>query len=306
MNIEDGSPIWEYETVGYSDHGVFVSDETIYSPRSSGEMICIDPESGEELDRFFVRDGYFGSICISEDVMFFETGFSEEESTQLVCLDLKSQATLWDCEVKGAINDIVFDEDKVFLFGYANKDEDVQGWSLLCLQAEDGEEIWDIEGDDNPGSMAVEGGFIYLSSYGEEVEWHEAEKFCACIDCDSGSEIWSCGLGVSYRYGGGSFAVTGDAVYCHSSDGLYCIDSASGEFTWSDNMELIGNLAVGGDYIYLASENRITCMDKDNGEFMWEWEEAGLSDNIALSRGKLFVSASGEDGYDSHIFCIGE
>jgi outer membrane protein assembly factor BamB len=213
VNKEGGTCAWEFETDDPIVGGVVLGDAGLYVPSSDGYLYLVDPETGDEIERFLAGE-LWATPLLSDDAVYNTTMEGEVWK-----LDLDTLEPVWGGP---------FDAPAALLTAPSGDEGPATivaggiGNHLYGLEAETGDETWSFKGGNwFWGRPLVEENGIYATNLDGKIY---------ALDLVTGEEIWSFDTGEKIR---GAAAWTGDAVIVVNELGdAYSLDPETGQANW--------------------------------------------------------------------------
>jgi outer membrane protein assembly factor BamB len=272
-----------------------------------GSLYCVDLTKRDAQTRglawTFDDDGamkqVFCSPTVADGRVFIGEGFHIDQGCKLYCLDAKTGKKLWEflTESHTEATPVVVN-GKVY-FGAGDD-------GVYCLDARTGEKIWQFpEGERRKklhlhcdSSPAVVGRRVYIGG-GLDDEDGRGDPVIACLDADTGKEIWlrqtprlmirrgdSTGARLPLPawgspvvdagqvfYGVGNGRMTEDSRTFEPAGALLCVDAATGKDLWPPYQVGNGVLnrpALDRDRVYFGSRDGYCyCLDRRTGKLRW-------------------------------------
>ena len=282
---------------------------TLYIGTSSGKLLALDPDSGEERWSFAAEGGPLLAVAVSDGLVYFgagENGFYAIEagtgklawsfeadssvwsSSPLImngwiyfgsdrgtvyCLDQKTHEVVWKFKAAGGVlSQIAGDDERV----YVPTQND-----LYALDATNGTEVWKAFTSDKWNEPAVGEGVVYAG--------HGNQSFVA-LNAETGKEQWVFAAPSNQWSEWSAPVVTEAAIYVGYSDKtMYALDTATGKERWQFKTEdwattapilTDGVLYFGvGAHANQADEKEdrpFYALDANSGEELWSFNADGL------------------------------
>ncbi|HLJ92183.1 MAG TPA: PQQ-binding-like beta-propeller repeat protein [Gemmataceae bacterium] len=227
LDAASGRKLWDSETASHIESSPCVANGNVYFGAGADGIYCLDAKTAAPRWHFQENLHIDTSPKVVGNRLYAGSGVSRtQHTTEVFCLDADSGRVIWRHAAKLPVwGSPCVAGNRVF-FGLGNgrfdqSDEHPAG-ALLCVDAEDGKEIWCYDMDDAVlMAPAVEGGMVYFGS---------RDHHAYCLQRDTGQLQWKADLGspVVARLGVGK-----NRVYVVASAGLVCcLDSDSGEPAW--------------------------------------------------------------------------
>jgi len=168
--------------------------------------------------------------------------------------------------------------------------------SMLCLDAETGEEIW---------KLYFNSGMTSSPAVFDKKVYFGADKGVYCVNADDGDILW---IYETSDYNK-DMVVFSNKVYVQLNDGMYCLNATTGEKIWNDNESSGYSVPAVADgrvfvvaYIDMPEYNcGLLCLDAETGERIWICGYHGNAQAIpSVVNNKVFFK--GDAG--STIWCL--
>ena len=230
---------------------------TLYIGTSSGKLLALDPDSGEERWSFAVESGPILAVAMSEGLIYFgagdkgfyaveaETGklswsFEADSSVwsgsplimgervyfggdrgTVYCLDLQTHNVIWTFKgASGVLSQMAGDEQRLYVPTQAY---------LYALDATTGAEVWRAATQDKWNEPAVANGVVYAG---------RGNLQFAALDAETGTERWVFTAPMSQWSEWSAPVITEDSVYVGSSNNtMYSFNPATGDVQWQFKTE---------------------------------------------------------------------
>jgi outer membrane protein assembly factor BamB len=285
------------------------AEGTLYIGTSSGKLLALDPDSGEERWSFAAVGGPILAVAVSDGLAYFgagEKGFYAVEaptgklawsfetdgsvwsSSPLImdgrvyfgsdrgivyCLDLQTHEVVWTFKAAGGVlSQIAGDAERV----YVPTQND-----LYALEAATGSEVWKAFTSDKWNEPAVADGVVYAG--------HGNRSFVA-LDAATGKEQWVFTAPFNQWSEWSAPVVTEAAIYVgYSNKTMYALEPETGKERWQFKTEdwattapilTDGVLYFGvGAHANQADEKEdrpFYALDANSGEELWNFKADGL------------------------------
>jgi outer membrane protein assembly factor BamB len=158
------------------------------------------------------------------------------------------------------------------------------GWTG-CFDPHDGRELWRVQAEASAATPVVAGD--RLITYGDN---RKAGLRCFEMTADGAEELWVY-HGLQDR--GSSPAVVDEHVYVQGESRVACVELATGDAAWTDELDLSGpqytSLAVADGKVFYAYES-LNCWAADSSEFRLLYDGRFTRDGTLITRGALLQS----------------
>jgi outer membrane protein assembly factor BamB len=216
---------------------------------------------------------------------------------------LNEDSVVWEAQVGIGFSAVSVVNGKAYTAGNIDKKTDV----IYCLDAEDGEELWNFkypeplkanlyEGGPN-ATPTVHDGKVYMISKTGTVY---------CLDAESGKEVWKRSLSNEKPEWGyaGSPVIVGDKVVFNVGSAGIALNKDSGEVIWESGQDTSGYASAvafkyeGAKYIAMFGKDSLQIIDTSTGEVQtsYEWKTSynvNAADPVILGNEILITSGYG-------------
>ncbi|MDX1933652.1 MAG: PQQ-binding-like beta-propeller repeat protein [Capsulimonadales bacterium] len=283
-------PRWTFDVGGEVQGKIALSDNTLYVPTMSGDLVALRTDTGRERWRFRTGGPIFSTPLVTGNTVIFGS-----VDGSVYALDTATGKLRWRARTGGPV-----------FAGAA-----VAG-QVVCIASSDAK-IYGLDLRDGRILRTVPVGGLYQSQAATDGTrfflggWDNAFR---CLDAATGQEIWQQKFGRNargdllfyYAPAIGSPAVGDGRVYVTSNDGwLHAMDAASGNVLW----EVRGpSLGYGSPLLHqgriygpsLTPQGRVFCFDAGDGKKIWEQPTGSViyDSSCAFGGGNIYVG--GVDG----------
>jgi hypothetical protein len=245
---------------------------------------CIDAASGDDvweavLAGEFEDQHYQASVVVLDGVVL-------ATADRLYGVEAASGEILWESQPEQAILNhsspaIWSGPDGTFaIVNLAG------GWTG-CFDPHDGRELWRVQSEASVATPVVSGD--RLVTYGDN---RKAGLRCFEMTTAGARELWTF-HGLQDR--GGSPVVVDEHVYAQGEDRVACIDLATGDAEWTDQLDLSGpqytSLAVADGKVFYAYES-LNCWAADPKEFRLLYDGRFTREGVLITREALVESVA--------------
>ncbi|MFW5798338.1 MAG: PQQ-binding-like beta-propeller repeat protein [Planctomycetota bacterium] len=324
---------WQFRATGIVGESIMVANRAVYAPCADGRLYVLDAESGQELWRYDAGAPVH-ALTVADDLLVMGVGQGRE--CRLFALDPHTGEVRWDFHQGPAASPIV--EGERIYYGTprgsvycVNRESGRRIWvynkfdkpivspvaladgrlyfggpeetgSLNCLQADNGELVWDYHAKGpTPFAPTVVDDTAYIGS---------ASGRLAAVDIETGLERWSYEplLDDVHWSITTALAVTdGKVIFGCDNALLYAVDAERGTECWRAPLqgEARSSPVVVGKIVVVADLNgSLLAVDPSSGRPAWHWTvpprlgdltTAGSSPYPAA--GKLYIAGEGPNVY---------
>lgn len=247
-----------------------------------GDLLALDPESGEVAWRFHAGGTVYGQPAFDPRSGRIFFGATDK---RLYALDARG-LFLWSFATGDNVAGRPLVAGDTVIFG--GEDRSVHG-----LDAATGERRWSYNtGGPVASSAALAGGTAVIGSDDGAVYG---------LDPGTGERRWLHATGGPVEAAVTSDGSGGDTAYVASRDGnLYALDGATGEEAWRSNAGLALDTAptLGEDAVFVVNAaGRLLAFDRKSGAKLWETDDERYAGSPALAGGSLIVAGKNGDVY---------
>ena len=255
VDASTGKEIWSFPTTSHVESSSTVIDDKVIFGAGDDGVYCLDAETGSKLWQY-PSIHVDSSPAVYDNRVYFGSGYGRNS---VYCVDLDNGNEIWSADTRypawGA--PAVWDGKVYIGTGTGNfaVNSDEPSGSVLCLDIEAGETVWESEvGGTILGAIAIDDGRAYFGCRDSNVY---------CVNALSGEEIWT------FTTGGAvvsSPALAKGDIYFGSDNGkIYCLDAEDGIMKWEFdtsesgffNMDsrIIGSPAISNGKLFVGSMN---------------------------------------------------
>jgi outer membrane protein assembly factor BamB len=231
LDAATGHKLWHFETASHIESSPCVADGRVYFGAGSDGVYCLDALTGAERWHFQDNLHIDASPRVSGKRLYVGSGVSRtQKETRVFCLDADSGRVVWQHPAKLPVwGSPCVSGSRVF-FGLSNgrydKSADQPAGALLCVDAENGKEIWchDV-GDAVLMAPAADEESVYFGS---------RDNFCYSVRKDNGQLRWKTDVGSAVL----ARPIARDSgIYFVSSSGrVCCLEAHTGAPIWNFNV----------------------------------------------------------------------
>lgn len=221
-------------------------------------------------------DGVYDWMKFHNDIL--NTGFTDSDGPS-------SNTILWkNTGLSHPIGSPVVAYGRLYVGSYNDR--------FYCLNAYNGEVLWEYLTGGNPTTPAVWEGRVYFGSLDDKVY---------CFNALNGAKIWEYATGNDVM---GVPSVHEGKVFIGSNDDkLYCLNAVTGQLIWSytTDGDVRGCPAVYKDRVIVGScDGKVYCLDEDDGGFNWFFTTGDdVVSSPAGKDGKIYFGS-----YDGKFYCV--
>lgn len=241
--------------------------------------------------------GYIGAAAAVSDGRVFVSNWPDmtfKGELGLACLDVKDGKLLWLNHLggKGGASTPAISDGKVFVGSLTG--------DIYCLNAENGETVWNKTVDKNPkwwgvaSSPLVQDGQIYVMSF--------SDGAIHALSLE-GEELWNLTTGEVQPFS--SIASSGQRLYFPGGDpALYCVNASFGDLIWkaSADAKITATPTLWEDLAIIVTEKSIAAFNASSGEEVWKAKINGTMSSPAVAFGHVYVGS--DDGSKGHLRCF--
>lgn len=310
--------VWKFNPPdsGYILAGVAASDGCVFFGTEKGHLYCLSDQAGDDWSQFHLNPSHTGS-SVSKAPRTNQTAWITDDINALagssvtvagdkvfvncvdvlVCLDEFTGETLWNVSFEQN-SDVccswftpVYHDGKVFF----------TGMKTICLDAEDGREIWSFVPPSGrgavDGSPAIVDGKVVVS------DWDGHHYYC--LDEATGDELWNFTVDGSAQ---STPAIYGDKVVFGSWEwglggNIYCVCLDDGTEVWNITTENspCGSAAIEYGVVYMTTydfngDGDLLALALDDGSTIWREAISPTDSTPTLADGKVYV-CGGVEGF---------
>jgi len=287
LRLKDGGKIWSFQAGRRGDvveATPQIVDGAAVFGSSNGYLYSVDAITGKLRWKYRTDDKILGAANYAPAPDGKGTWIVVGSYDNLVhCVNGSTGKRVWKYETDNYVNGSPVIIDGKVMFGGCDG-------VLHIIKLSDGKKIKTIEiGDYIAGSAAVEGKFVYLGHYGNQV---------VCADVDSGSIVWT------YRERQfpyfSSPALFGDRLVIGGRDKrLHCLNRTDGKPLWEFRTrgKIDGSPVICDNKVVAGSEDgRLYMVGLNDGKERWSYKiGAPVMSSPTIYGGMVFVGA--DDGY---------
>lgn len=250
-----------------------------------GPLCCLNASTGELLwsNQLIINDdGWETSPVVIEGRIYV----SQHKTT--FCVDLYTGNILWKFTTNGYHYNVAYSEDCVYV-------------NTFCLNAENGEVIWNVPIGKVWGApsifedrhiMGTRDGLSCLNKTTGNIKWFDSEFF-------SLSFYSECAIAYDRIY------TTGGRIGSGVGSSVICFDLYSGELLWEQGpISILGfpHFSVADNKVYFNSGFGFFCLDAINGEILWSYGLPDVADfTSSIYDGMVYISPR-----DGNTYCFGD
>jgi eukaryotic-like serine/threonine-protein kinase len=302
-----GGVIWQRD---FDEDAYFpvYANGTLYIGTSSGKLLALDPDSGDERWSFAAESGPILAVAVSQGLIYFgagDTGFYAVEAETgtlswafeadssvwsgsplimaervyfgsdrgtVYCLDLETHNVIWTFRAaSGVLSQMAGDEQRVYVPTQAY---------LYALDATTGTEVWRAATQDKWNEPAVSKGVVYAG---------RGNLQFAALDAGTGQEHWVFTAPMSQWSEWSAPVITEDSVYVGDSNNtMYSLDRATGEIQWQFKTEdwattapiltdgvLYFGVGAHANLVEATEDRPFYALDAGTGEALWTFKADG-------------------------------
>ncbi len=265
-----------------TDSSPIIVNGKIYIGDKSGNMYCIDAESGKI---FWEKHLANGSAINSTPAWFAGNLYFGDKSGNFVCENADTGNLIWKFQAGGAIFSsplvVDYNDTKYVIFGSLDR-------TVYCLNGDTGKLEWEYTtGDSIFSSPVFFKNSVIIGSY---------DGFLYRFEIDTGKILWKVMLsntlnGVTDKIGASpSVDLETHTVFVGSYNHyLYALDANTGDIKWERDLgEVVYSTAdIVGNTIICGALDKVAALDKLSGKIKWTY----------ACNGNLFSSPTVESGY---------
>lgn len=230
LDTKSGNKLWEFVTSGHTESSPSIVDGNVYFGAGDDGIYCVDALTGEE--HWHLTGPHVDcKPAVVDGHVYAGSGYGKFE---VFCLDVRTGHAIWRKPVKWPFfGSPIADKERVY-FGIGNGNFMASAakpaGALLCLNPQNGEEIWRFQTPDaiHAKPVLTEGKVIFSCR----------DHNCYGLDAHSGELIWQRDLGspvlaepVLVRQKPNDQQ---DRLYLLASGGvLFCLNPADGSQQWN-------------------------------------------------------------------------
>jgi eukaryotic-like serine/threonine-protein kinase len=281
----------------------------LYLGTSSGKLLALDPDSGEERWSFAAEGGPLLAVAVTDGLVYFgagekgfyavdartgksawsfETDSSVWSSSPLImhgliyfgsdqgtvyCLDLQTHEVVWTFKgASGVLSQIAGDTERVYV---PTQNE------LYALDAATGSEVWKAFTSDKWNEPAVADGVVYAG---------RGDRSFVALNAETGKEGWVFTAPSNQWSEWSAPVVTDAAVYVGYSDKtMYALDTETGKERWQFQTEdwattapiltdgvLYFGVGAHANQADNEEDRPFYALDANTGEELWNFKADGL------------------------------
>jgi len=274
LDAETGVKQWNFNYTNLQTTPIIEDDNiymTIADPYTGyGKLLCLDSSNGAE--KWNNSMGYTNFSKLSAPAayngkVYYTLIHNYDYTVEINCVDAATGQKNWSSflttmELGFAVSSPVISEEKVFVMSLESYMSNDTAWSVLfCLDAENGDEIWEYampESEISISTPAVANDIVYFTY----VENYWAYGGMACINASNGGVIWDQRLyNDFFIFSSPSIAdeklyIGAMNVYEYASV-INCYDIYSGAPIWSYTIGDLGQVtsspAIADEKVFIAS-----------------------------------------------------
>ncbi len=250
--------------------------------KTEGNVYCLDAFSGALFWNSSLNEPVYSPMNFADGRIFFES-----TEGNLFCLDAANGNKLWNYSMIGKAG---WGQCPAVAHGYVYASSNDDSWmynnvpklgTVLCLDAKEGTEIWNLTLEDSVSSVAVAYGNVFFGS---------GDGNAYCLNASTGRKVWNyttwfndAGPSHNYHWGNtvGAPAIGYGYVFVGSSDhDLFCLDAFTGEKIWNLSIGASSSFApaVASGCVYVSSySGTIYCLNVSSGVEYWNYSAGSFS-----------------------------
>jgi outer membrane protein assembly factor BamB len=285
-----------------------VADNRIYVAAACGaadrygRVYCLNASTREVLWTFS-NDGAMKQVyctpCLADGRLYIGEGFHEDKNCNLYCLDAKTGKKLWEFATESHTEARPTVAHGRVYFGAGDD-------GVYCLDAVKGTKIWQLPGPQRRKKLhlhvdsrpAVVGKRVYVGG-GIDEDTGECDPAIACIDADTGKEIWVHATprwmvrrggppgevlplpawgapvvdGAQVFYGLGNGRITESSRTFEPIGALWCVDADTGKELWAYKVGdgVLNTPVVDRQRVYFGSrDGHCYALERKTGKLVWK------------------------------------
>jgi outer membrane protein assembly factor BamB len=292
LAADTGAKVWEFQdSDGQGMKGAYCTPTIAGGKVFVGEgfhedvecrMFCLDAATGKKLWEFPTASHTESKPFVLNDRVYFGAG-----DDGIFCVNVQDGKKVWQFQGLHVDANIVIVNNRLYVG--SGKGDRFNQTVLLCLNADNGKEIWRVPVDWSAFAPAtVADAHVYFGIGNGNIKESDSSPKGAllCLDAASGKRIWQADAQDCVLC---KPAFDLDSVYFTSRDGnCYCVNRSDGHVRWKKSLGapivtspwLVSDEAEFGTVrsVYVAaSDGRVACLDADNGRAFWSLALNGLA-----------------------------
>jgi outer membrane protein assembly factor BamB len=231
------------------------------------------------------------------------------------CLDSENGNLLWEHKTNGIVNSSpIISEGKLYfeteLFGLKEGTGNSISYGMLhCLNAENGEIIWEYKTSDVIGSSPL----IFNDKIYFGIHNANGEGGLFCLNAIKGEKVWV--KSIERGVYSSPIILNGKLYFVSDKPNtlFYCLDALKGETIWTSYINIGKHtpLVISNERIFFSSAPAaMNCLNALNGKMIWEYKATGsgsiVCSPVVSNKKVLFGSLSAYAGTTGMFYCLDE
>jgi len=282
IDIKSNNKVWKYHASYYSgdDHSINSSPTikygNLYVGDNNGDIHAIDLETGDKKWRLDGDVAIFSSPLVVDS-----TAYVGSNNNRLYAIDAIDGSVEWIFHTSGNVSSSPATDKENIYFGSGN--------FVYGLDRESGNKKWRFN---TRGYIAystpIRKGIVYAVS---------SKGMVYALDSNTGQKKWESKVGREPEGMGllapNAPAVTEEAIYIGTENGLHALNIDSGKEKWLYKTEYAGSPVVVNNTIYFGSHDGLNAVNSENGTLKWNHviDGNGTSTPVVVKGNIYFTSA---------------